>query len=340
MPDERILLVRTSALGDIVHCLPALAGLRDARPRARLGWVVEEAFAPLLEGHADLETSIPVATRRWRRARGSAATRREVLALRRRLRDFAPDVVVDLMGNHKGGVIARLSGCRRRLGARRADRREPSSVVWMTDTVAVDSRHAVDRARDLVAALGVSRDGPPLADASHRLLPDVGPTEGTPEVLLQPGAGWGNKRYPADRWAAAARELDRAGVSVGVLAGPGEEALAEAVVSGSRRAARSFPDEGLPALVGRLRAARLVLGGDTGPIHLAHFLGTPVLCLMGPTDPERHGPYRAAERTLTVDLPCSFCYRRYDEEKACLLEIPAPEVAARALAQLGAGTVP
>ena len=86
----------------------------------------------------------------------------------------------------------------------------------------------------------------------------------------------------------------------------------------------------LPTLAALLRRARLVMGGDSGPTHLAHALGTPVLMLMGPTDPARHGPYGAPERALCKRLPCSFCYRRFDETKACLLDIPADRVADRA----------
>jgi heptosyltransferase-1 len=87
----------------------------------------------------------------------------------------------------------------------------------------------------------------------------------------------------------------------------------------------------LPTLAALLRRARLVMGGDSGPTHLAHALGTPVLMLMGPTDPARHGPYGAPERALRKLLPCSFCYRRFDETKACLLDIPAVQVAQRAM---------
>jgi heptosyltransferase-1 len=329
----KILLIRTSALGDIVHCLPVLTALRRRFPAARLGWIVEEVFAPLLEGHADLDEIVPVATRRWRRQPLGAATRREVVAFRRRLRAFDADLVLDLMGNHKAAVIARLAGSPRRLGPRRTDRKEPSSAIWLTEQLAVEGVHAVDRGLDLLVALDARPDTPDFGAGS--LLPKVPPDAAAPSLQVHPGAAWGNKRYPPTYWGDVLRRLHRAtGLEAGVLAGPGEEELARAVVEASGGVARLHGSPGLPALVASLRSARLVLGGDTGPVHLAHALGVGVLAVMGPTDPRLHGPYGHDERALALRLPCSYCYRRYDEAKACLLGIPSAAVAERALTLL------
>jgi heptosyltransferase-1 len=279
-----------------------------------------------------VDEAIPVALRRWRRAPLAAATRREVLALRRRLRAFAPEVALDLMGNHKAGALAWLSGAPRRVGPRRADRRERSSHWWIGEEVAVLGAHAVDRALSLAAALGATPDAPDFA--GDRLLrePDPGePAEGPGYVLLQPGAAWGNKRWPSAWWGELAATLVAAGHRVRVLAGPGEEALAAAVSAHSGGSATAIAPGALPALAAWLRGARLLIGGDTGPLHLAHALGVPVLALHGPTDPARHGPYCAPERTLVHLLPCSFCHRRFAEAKACLLSLGPGRVAARAV---------
>lgn len=327
----RVLLVRTSALGDVVHTLPALVALRSRYPQARLGWVVEEAFAPLLAAHAALDEVIPVATRRWRRDGGAA--RREIPAAVGALRRFAPDVALDVMGNHKGGLLTRLSGARRRIGARRSDRREPSSAAWINEPTPVAGTHAVDRTLSLLAPLDAV---PAVADfAPDRLLPGAVPSAGTPAVLLHPGAGWANKVYPPALWAEVLRRLGAAtGLPTGVLVGPGTEEPALAIAS--EAGARTVAADDLPCLIAALRGARLVLGGDSGPLHLAHALGTPVLALMGPTDPARHGPYGAPDRALAKRLPCSYCYRRLDETKACLLELAPQEVADRALVLLAA----
>jgi len=340
---ERILLLRTSALGDVVHCLPVLSALRRSRPGARIGWVVEEPIAPLLSGHPDLDELLVVRLRRWRRRPFAAATLAEVGAFLAALDRFAPDLVLDLMGNHKAGVLAALTLADRRIGAARRSRREPSSAVWLSEGVEPRGLHAVDRALSLLDALDVP---PAPADfGGTKLLPEVPEpirsrllAHPEPFVLLHPGAGWGNKRYPPAWWGEVARRLrSETGIVTWVGVAPGEEELAAEIVAhagGPGRAAVAVPAPDLASLAALSRAARLVLGGDSGPLHLAHALGAPVLMLMGPTDPERNGPYGAPERTLWKRLPCSFCHRRFAETKACLLELHPREVAARALALL------
>ncbi len=330
-PPRRILIVRTSALGDVVHALPVLTALRRHLPEARIGWVVEEAMAPVLAGHPDLDELLVVRLRDWRRRPFAAATLRELSAFRVALGRFAPDVALDLMGNHKAGAIAALSLADRRIGPARRARREPSSALWISEPVEPRGVHAVDRGLSLLDALGLPPE--PADFGGDRLFPAAPAPPapaGEPFALLHPGAGWANKRYPPERWGEAARRLREAtGLPTRVAVAPGEEALAAAVEAAAAGAAAAVPAPDLPTLAA-LCAARLVLGGDSGPTHLAHALGTPVLMLMGPTDPERHGPYGAAERALWSRLPCSFCYRRFDETKACLLDIPPDRVAERA----------
>ncbi len=338
-----ILIVKTSALGDLVHSLPALRALRQALPTARLGWVVEEVFAPLLAGHPDLDALFPIKLRPWRKQPLSARVRREFLDFRASVRSFAADAALDLMGNYKGAALTFLSGARRRIGAARQDRREPGSAVLINEPVKIDAVHAVDRNLALLAPFVIT---PPAVDfGGARLLPQV-PAEAqrffaetpTPYVLIQAGAGWGNKCYPNSSWGEVARQLrDATGLAVRVPTAPGEEHLAAAVVAASHGAAQTVAAHSLPVLVALLRRARLLLGGDTGPVHLAHALGTPVLCLLGPTDPRRFGPYGAPERALFRQLPCSFCHRRLAETKACLLDLRPQEVVTRALTLLHAG---
>ena len=345
-----VLIIRTSAMGDIVHCLPVLTALRRQLPEARVAWVVERTFAALLEGHPDIDELIIVRLREWRKDLLSATVRREIAAFRRALRRFAPDVALDLMGNHKGGAIAWMSSAERRLGAVRARRREASSAIWINEPVdpEVDARvdtdgdHAVDRALAVLAGLGLAEERAPADFGGDKLLAEA-PEDARaflaarqrPFAVIQAGAGWGNKTYPPARWGAVARGLsERAGLAIWVPIAPGEEHLARAVVEASDGTARTVDARAFGFLAALLRASRLVLGGDTGPLHLAHALGTPVLCLIGPTDPVRNGPYRAADQVLFKPLPCSYCYKRYAEPKACLLNISAREVVDHALATL------
>jgi lipopolysaccharide heptosyltransferase I len=337
---QRLLIVRTSALGDVVHALPVLRALRRHLPAARLGWVVEEGPAALLAGHPDLDQLLVVRLRAWRRAPFAPATLREVGGFFAALRRFAPEVVLDLMGNHKAGVIGALTRAGRRIGPARRFRREPSSAVWISEPVTPHGTHAVDRGLSLLAALGLPPEpadfGPaqlfPATPEPARALLDAAPG---PFVLLHPGAAWANKRYPPARWGEVARLLGAAtGLPTWIATAPGEEDLAHAVEAAAGGAVRAIPAPDLPTLAALTRSARLFLGGDSGPTHLAHALGTPVLMVMGPTDPERHGPYGARDRAIWRTLPCSFCYRRFGEAKACLHVVTPARVAAAARALL------
>src|ERR1700687_4087831 len=146
LSQARILLVRTSSLGDVVHSLPVLAALRRHLPRARLGWVVEEPFAPLLAGHPDLDQLVVVRLRQWGQRPLAARTLAETAGFLAALDRFAPQVVLDLMGNHKAAVIAALSLAPRRIGHAPGGRREPSSALWLSERVPADGTHAGDRA--------------------------------------------------------------------------------------------------------------------------------------------------------------------------------------------------
>lgn len=335
-----ILLIRTSAMGDVVHSLPVLHALRRAHPEARIGWVVEKAFAPLIQGHPGLDEVFPVKMRGWRKGLGKSAIRREIRTAMGSIRSFQADVAIDLMGNHKAGLLARLSGARRIVGPRKQDRREPSSAFWVHEGVPVDAEHAVDRALAIVRGFGTTEEAdfggshilPNAPAAARQFLAE----REKPYVLIQAGAGWGNKTWPPAFWGDVARRLaTEDNVEVWVPVAPGEEHLAEAVAASSQGCARTVDAGPWDVLTALIRGSRLLLGGDTGPLHLADALGTPVLAVMGPTDPRRHGPYSQMDRVVVEPLPCSFCYKRLSEARACLLRIAPANVAGRAREILG-----
>lgn len=327
----RILILKTSALGDIVHALPTLTALRRALPNATIGWVVEDVFAPLLRDHPDLDMLLPVRTRAWRRM-NPLRSAVEIASFVRSLLAFGPDIALDLMGNHKAGVIAALSLADRRIGMRPSSRRESSSSLWLNEFVSPDGRHAVERNLAILKGLGIDGSSPDFEAAKLFAGQPVEVELPDEFAIIHPGAGWGNKRYPPAAWGAVAQSIaSRLGLAVLVASAPGEEELAEAVIRHSDGSARTISLPTLPTLGAALRRARLVLAGDTGPMHLAQALGTPTLAVMGPTDPARHGPYGAPERAIVHRLPCSFCYRRFEEVKACLLEIPPGAIAERAV---------
>lgn len=336
MTPNRVLLIRTSALGDVVHALPVLTALRRHLPDARIGWLVESAMVPLLQGHPDLDELLVVRLRVWRRQPLASRTLSELRSFFSQLDRFAPDVVLDLMGNHKAGILAALTLADRKIGLQRSFRREPSSAVWISEPVRPNGKHAVDRALSLLEGVGLPTE--PADFGPQKILREepeealaLAEQSSEARLLIQPGAGWVNKRYPPESWGEVARMLARSpGLRSWVVAGPGEAELADAVSRASGGAADAISAPDLPFLATLLRRAALVMGGDTGPVHLAHALGTPVLCLMGPTDPQCNGPYREPEAALWRQLPCSFCHKRFAEPKLCLLDLSPQEVADKA----------
>ncbi len=324
----RVLLVRTSALGDVVHALPVLVAIRRALPTARIAWAIDETFAPLLDAHELVDELVPLPLRRWRE--GGRGLRRELFATVARLRAFRAEIAIDLMGSHKGALLARLSGARRRIGARRADRREPASAVWINEGVELTGVHAVERGLALLSALGIPPA--PIDFAPESLACGRDKIPDGEYIYLHPGAAWSNKRYPPTLWGEAAAQIrDRSTLEIRVGAAPGEADLADAVVAASRGTASRHEAPTLGDLSGAIRGARLVLGSDTGAIHLARALSKPVVALYGPTAPDRHGPWGAADSILFRRLPCSFCHQRMAEPKACLLGIAPESIAKRAL---------
>jgi len=293
-------------------------------------------MAPLLEGHPDLDELLVVSLRTWRRQLHRGGTWVAMRDFFAGLEQFAPDLVLDLMGNHKAGALAALTLADRRVGVAPRFRREPSSSIWINESVIPQSEHSVDRALAVLDALDLPHE--PADFGGSKLLRDEPvaaldrlATAGDPRMLIQPGAGWGNKRYPPKRWGQVANLLERnLGLRSWVAAGPGEEGLADEVVAASEGSAEPLEAPTLAYLAAFLRRALLVLGGDTGPVHLAHALGTQVLCLMGPTAPETNGPYGDREAALWRQLPCSFCHKRFDEAKLCLTDLQPAEIAARA----------
>ncbi|MEM8930067.1 MAG: glycosyltransferase family 9 protein [Acidobacteriota bacterium] len=341
----RVLLVRTSAMGDIVHCLPVLQALRRARPDVTVGWVAEAVWSRLLDGHPSIDSLIRVRTKAWRRNWLAADHRAEIADAVGAMRAFRPDVAIDLMGNFKGALLARLSKAPRVIGARREDRREAASARLMTETVATPGPHAIDRALSLLAPLGIESPSPIDLGGSDLLVEppeakrpalDALDADPRPLVLIQAGAGWVNKQYPVAWWGEVACALVADGCDVAVLSAPGEEALAASVAAAADGRARIIDATDFAFFAALCRRAALLLGGDTGPLHLAHALGTPVVSLIGPTDPERNGPYGALDRVLFHELPCSRCYKRFDGPRACLLSIPPRTVVERAREVLAA----
>ena len=296
----RLLIVRLSAMGDIIHALPLAENAR--RAGAAVGWVAERHFAGLLEGHPGIERVFVASTRTWRGAPFAAATRAEVAALRREARAFSAGAVLDAQSNWKSSVLSRVVRGRARVVGLAARRRvEPVSAILCDTPVAPGPNvvHVTDEALSLLDPLGipVSSRAP---DASH-LLGGSRPSPAAdaflaaqrrPFVMLHPGAGRADKCWGEERLAHVARGLIREREIAPVVSwGPGDERRAERLRALLPKAP-PLPALDFAGLARVVRECALFVAGDTGPLHLADALGVKTLALYGPTDPARNGPYR------------------------------------------------
>ncbi|HUE21855.1 MAG TPA: lipopolysaccharide heptosyltransferase I [Bryobacteraceae bacterium] len=310
----RLLVVRLGAMGDILHALPAVTALRQAHPGWVIDWVVEPRWSALLaaDAAANSETgtspnrSRPVVdrlhlapTRDWRRSWLSLKTLDEIKTLRETLRAYEYDTVIDLQGAVRSAVIGRMAGCPRLIGE---DEPREGAARWLfTERVKTHGAHVIEQDLELASAvagddLQVTAPCLPVNLAAEAWVDGILRDDSRPAVLINPGAGWGAKRWPAERYAAVAQGLIDRGLRVLVNAGPGEEPLAQAIV---QAAGAAIPLKcTLEQLIALTRRVVLAIAGDTGPLHLACALGRPVVGIYGPTDPSRNGPFGTRFRVL------------------------------------------
>ena len=345
----RMLIVRLGAMGDVIHGLYAAAALREAFPEMLLGWLVEERWAELLctlptprsgprsAQRPQVDRVHTVNTRQWRRAPFSAATWERVAASLSDLRAAHYEIAIDLQGAVRSSLLARWSGARVIYGA--AQPRENLATMFYTRQIIAGGEHIVQQNLSLAEAVArrplkippvqLPRDPGADQECDQRLR-----AKGMQEfVLLNPGAGWGAKQWPAERYGQVAKQLLQGGLKSLINIGPGEEDLAHAVEAASGGAAETFSGS-LTQLIALTRRARLFIGGDTGPMHLAAALRVPVVAIFGPTDPARNGPF--GTRTIVLRSPSSSTsYRHVFQSDSGLLEISSGQVVAAARQLLG-----
>ena len=353
-------------MGDILHALPAVTALRLAHPDWRIDWVVDPRWRALLSGN-DAEDGTGNGKPRTRKADAELApsarnpgqplvdevhfapakqwacrplapkTFKEIRQLRRALRAGGYDAALDFQGAVRSAAIARMAKTGRVIGE--AEPREPIARWLFNERVKTRGRHVIEQ--DLELASAVAGDA---LEPAEPLLPIDSEAElwctrlllerGAPAVLINPGAGWGAKRWPAERYGAVAQGLVERGYDVLVNTGPGEEPLAQVIVQGTKGVARLLmPSVG--HLIALTRRVVLCIAGDSGPLHLACALGRPVVGIYGPTDPARNGPFGTRSRVLRSP-DSRRDHSRKPEPEAGLLTIH-PDDVLRAAEELLAG---
>ena len=300
----RIVLVRLSALGDIVHSWPLAETIKASKPDAHLTWVVESPFKPLVEGHPAVDAVIATATSSWRKRPLAAATRIEIGRIKTLLRELQPDVCIDSQGTTKSAVVSRWTRAPQRIGLAHPWRRERLAGLAYTDRAdgAPAGNHVVASNLRLLEPLRIE---PPLqsrpdgrwlhAKVQHRA--PAGPWSGAYAVIL-PGTGGAHKVLATETLAGVARDLAERGLEVVVLWGPGEKQRASAVVASAGAGVFMAPPTDLEEMAALLGGAQLVIGGDTGPMHLAASFGVRTVGVFLASDWRRNGPL--GDRTIVV----------------------------------------
>jgi heptosyltransferase-1 len=324
----RILIVRLSAIGDTVLNMPVLCALRDRFPRATIGWIVKKNWAPLLEGHCDLDHLIEVPG-------GWLRSPRLIWQTAQRLREIGFDIALDLQGLAKSAIAAWLSGAKRRLGFAHGQFEGREFSPWLnTELVRPTAQHVVDRHLELLRPLGIERPSVQFrlprqeqSDAAvARFIRDRGLGAGF--AVINAGAGWPSKLWPAERYGEVARHLGRRRVLPTVVswAGKAELEMAQEIVLRSAGQAQLAPRTSLTELASLARRAQVFIASDTGPLHIAAAVGTPCVGLYGPMPVERCRPYGKQHIALQKAAPTGKLRSRRRSSNAGMLAIGIDDV--------------
>jgi lipopolysaccharide heptosyltransferase I len=315
---ERILIIKPSAIGDVVHTLPILNLLRTRWPAAHISWLVTPACAGILQGHPQLDAVILFERRRWATWWRRPSRWLELRRFTRDLRERRFDLVLDLQGLFRSGWLARKTRAAVRVGF--ANARE---LAWAFYThrvpIHTPEQHAIDRYLALARFIGC--DGPVQyvlahGQQDHAQVEALCPTRLGKYAVLAPGTNWPTKRWPIERFAALPAILkDRFGLETVVVVGAPSEVELAAKIPGAVNLAGRTSLRQLCALIER---AAVVISNDSGPMHIAAALRRPLVAMFGPTNPTRTGPHDRPDAVLRLDIPCSPCYSRRCPHQSCL----------------------
>ncbi|WP_420263620.1 glycosyltransferase family 9 protein [Candidatus Magnetominusculus dajiuhuensis] len=322
-PYKKILIVKPSSLGDVVHSLPVLSALHKAYPGASIHWVIASGFEGLLDGHPMIERLRVINKDRWKRPSALKDTLKEIAALATSLKSERYDLVLDLQGLLRSGLITGLSRCQTRVGFKEA--REGSTVFYTHTVEGGRGVHAVDRYMKIAGFAGAPTDEIEFPLLCEDIKEDWarGLKKGQ-YIVMAPGAAWVTKRWAARNFGRLAAKFSIPAVVVG---GGGDYSLGEEVVGhAGGMAINATGKTTLKGLASLIRDARFMVTNDTGPMHIAAALGVVVFAIFGPTDPQRTGPYGTGHTVIGRDIACRACFRKKCSNVRCLRDLPFQHV--------------
>lgn len=322
MDEERFLVLRMGALGDIIHTLPAVSALRESFPHAKIDWLVDRKWRPILEGNCCIDNLVTMNRNSWT----------DVVDGVRAIRKTKYTATIDFQSLYRSAILGWLSGAPRRFGFDAHYSRESGAVLFYTNTATPRREHKVEHNLELAEAVGarakdvcfpLPNDAETAKDV-REMLSAKGVTE---YFVLSPGGGWGSKCWPPERYGEVHRVLAEKYGWRGVISfGPGEGNLAEQVRTSAGSSHPVIEKFDLRQLIALLRGAKFLVAGDTGPLHLASALGTPVIGLYGPTDPSRNGPYSTKDVVVRKAKLSETTYRRSKSVSSAMLAICVEDV--------------
>lgn len=336
-----ILIVKLSAIGDVIHTLPALNAIRAAHPSAHITWLIEEAAAPLIIGHPALDRVIVSRRKSWIRELRQGQWKsvvREAAGLVQTLRDTAYDLVFDFQALLKSGILVALSRSSRKIGFDRGMEHQEHSYLFLTERVApVDmNHHAILRSLMMLDSAGIhSRNivyRLPIHDSDRRqvtrLLVQEGIHHVRPLICINPVAKWTTKLWPNERFAQLADRLsERYRISPVFTGAPEDKETVQNILSLMRLPAVDLTGKtSLKTLAALYGTADVLISTDTGPMHLGAAVNTPVVALFGPTAPWRTGPMGNQHQVIRAGLPCSPCFKRQCPTCCCMNDIGVEQV--------------
>jgi len=329
------LIIRLSSLGDIIHTLPAFGALRKNFPEAHIRWVVEDKGKEILDCVPGIDRIVQAQTRKW-----SLFSKHFWSELKRIRREIAQSdqMTFDFQGLLKSGFLAFLSKARKRAGFHKSNLKEPIAALFYTDRLDELSEdvHVISKNLMLLTLTGIDEDKyefpllieDSIEESTQNKLTDLGYSAPKKLVVLNIGAAWETKRWPAERWVELIHRLnqERSDLFFLLLWGNDTE-KATALQIEKETGVSTVPFLTIKEVMALVNKANLLVSGDTFALQVACAFARPVVGIFGPTNPKRNGPFRSSDRVAFHELECSHCYKRKCKVLACLNKISAEEVA-------------